>query len=146
MKPGYDYIGVSVGALIINTHGHILLAKRSNQTRNEQGKWEAPGGAVHIGETREEAIKREIHEELGIEVAIDHVLHVVDEILTEQKQHWVATTFLVHIIKNGKPQICEPHKCDAIGWFPLTKLPSPVSYITSVDIDEYTHYRAHKIS
>lgn len=45
MKAGVDYIGVSVGALIINEKGEVFLSKRSLQARNERGKWEAPGGA-----------------------------------------------------------------------------------------------------
>lgn len=53
MKAGIDYIGVSAGALIVNKKGEILLTKRSMKARNEKGKWEAPGGQVHFGETRE---------------------------------------------------------------------------------------------
>ncbi len=34
MKPGVDYIGVSVGALIFNSTGELLLNKRSKKTRN----------------------------------------------------------------------------------------------------------------
>jgi len=64
MKAGIDYIGVSVGALLINDNGEILLQKRSQHVKNEKGKWEAPGGAVEFNERREDAIRREIKEEL----------------------------------------------------------------------------------
>jgi len=136
MKAGIDYIGVSAGAFIINSKGEILLSKRSKNTRNEHGKWEAPGGQVHFGETREQAIKREIREELGIEIEIIRVLNVADEILKKDKQHWLPTTFLVKI-KRGKPKIMEPEKCDEIGWFSLNKIPRNLSYITSLDLKEY---------
>lgn len=136
MKAGVDYIGVSAGAFIVNSQGEILLTKRSKNTRNEHGKWEAPGGQVHFGETREQAIKREIKEELGVDIEIIRVLNVADEILKGDKQHWLPTTFLVKI-KRGKPKIMEPDKCDGIDWFPLNKIPKNLSLITSLDLKEY---------
>lgn len=136
MKAGIDYIGVSAGAFIINSKGEVLLCKRSKNARNEKGKWEAPGGQVHFGETREQAIKREIKEELGVEIQIIRVLNIADEILKKDRQHWLPTTFLVKI-KKGIPKIMEPEKCDKIGWFSLNKIPKKISYITSLDIKEY---------
>lgn len=140
MKPGVDYIGVSVGALILNEKGEVLLVKRSQNARNEKGKWEAPGGAVEFWETRETAVRREIMEELGVEVEIIKVLVTTDEILPEYRQHWLPTTFLAKV-KNGQTaKIVEPEKHDAIGWFAIGALPSPLSYITSLDIAEYQRH------
>ncbi len=144
MEAGLDYIGVSAGALIVNDKGKILLCKRSMKARNEKGKWEAPGGQVHFGETREAAIKREIKEELGIDIEIIRVLHTTDEILERDKQHWVPTTFLVKVKRNQVLKILEPEKCDEIGWFSLDNLPSPISYITSLDLKEYKRHLASK--
>ncbi|MBI2074858.1 MAG: NUDIX domain-containing protein [Candidatus Levybacteria bacterium] len=137
MKAGVDYIGVSVGALIVNNKGEILLSKRSKLTRNEQGSWEAPGGAVDFFEKREDAIKREVKEEFGVEINIIDVLQASDEILPKYKQHWIATTYLAKIKDRQKPKIMEPHKCDGIGWFSINKLPKPLSYITTLDIAAY---------
>jgi len=137
MKRGIDYIGVSAGALILNDKDEVFLTKRSKNTTNQHGKWEAPGGGIGFGETREEAVKREIKEELGIDIEIISLLQVVDEILPEDKQHWLATTFIAKIKPGQIPQILEPEKCDAIGWFSLDKLPDPISYITGLDIAKY---------
>ena len=68
MKAGIDYIGVSVGAMIVNNEGSILLCKRSKKARNETSCWEVPGGQVEFGERLEEAVKREMKEELNIKV------------------------------------------------------------------------------
>jgi len=137
MKKGVDYIGVSAGALILNEKGEIFLNKRSQKTRNSRGQWEAPGGAVEFGETREEAVVREIKEEFGVDIEIIRVLQVADEILVEDKQHWLATTFVVKIKDGQIPKIMEPEKSDAIGWFSLDNLPSPLSYITQLDLKAY---------
>lgn len=137
MKIGVDYIGVSVGALVFNKRGEVFLNKRSQNARNEKGSWEAPGGAVHFGEKRVDALKREIKEEFGIDIKIVRVLQTEDEILPREKQHWVATTYITKIKGEQQPRIMEPHKSDAIGWFPLNDLPSPLSYITKLDIVAY---------
>ena len=140
MKPGIDYIGVSAGAIILNDNDEILLSKRSKNTRNEQGKWETPGGKVEFGETREQAVKRELKEELGVDVNIIDILHTSDEIIIKDKQHWVPTTYIVKIKKGKIPKVMEPEMCDGIGWFSLDDIPKNLSYITQIDIREFNKY------
>ncbi|WP_341304612.1 Nudix family hydrolase [Pseudomonas sp. TMP25] len=54
-----------VAAVIRGIEGQILLAKRSAD-KHQGGLWEFPGGKVEAGETAQEALARELHEELGI--------------------------------------------------------------------------------
>lgn len=137
MKKGIDYIGVSAGAMIFNDKGELFLAKRSSKTTNQQGCWETPGGSLNFGETLEEAVKREMMEEYGVDIDLIEQFPAENELLTEEKQHWLATTFLAKIKNRKTPKIMEPHKCDAIGWFPLDNLPRPLSYITKLDLKTY---------
>ena len=137
MKPGIDYIGVAVGALIFNDEGKILLCKRSEHAKNERGCWEAPGGAVEYGETLRHAIDREMQEELGIELIVEKQLPAADHILPDEHQHWVPTSFICTIKNKKEPRIMEPDKCDAIGWFSINDLPTPLSVITNIDIARY---------
>lgn len=58
-----------VCALIINEDGRVLAACRSS-AMDLPGKWEFPGGKVEPGETTQEALIREIAEELGIVINI----------------------------------------------------------------------------
>lgn len=62
-----------VCALIIN-HDERVLAARRSATMDLPGKWEFPGGKVEPGETLQEALVREIYEELDIEVSISAAL------------------------------------------------------------------------
>lgn len=61
---GHDVIlGVGCGVLIENDKGQLLLQKRS-----DTGEWCVPGGALDVGETYIQAAKREIKEEVRIDV------------------------------------------------------------------------------
>ena len=57
-----------VGAAIIR-EGRVLCAKRSS-TMALPNKWEFPGGKVEDGESPQEALRREIREELGVDVEV----------------------------------------------------------------------------
>ncbi len=135
MKPGIDYIGVGVGALIINNEKKFLLALRSQHAKNERGKWEIPGGAVEFGETFEEALHREIREELGIKIQIGELVGITSHILLDECQHWVSPTYFCTVI-DGIPSIMEPEKCDQLGWFSINEARNlPLSLITLNDIN-----------
>lgn len=134
MKQGIDYIGVGVGAAIFNSEGKLLITKRGKKAKNERGTWEIPGGSVEFGETFAEAIKREVKEELGVEIEVGELLGICDHIIASEKQHWVSPTYICKIIK-GEPSILEPEKCDEIHWFTLDEAERlPLSLVTKYDI------------
>ena len=116
MKRGVDYIGVGVGAIIVNENGQVFLARRGPLAKNERGLWEFPGGSVEFGEKLADALRREMREEFGIEIVVGELLDVVDHILPDEGQHWVSPTYICQI-KSGIPVIQEPGKCSEIGWF-----------------------------
>jgi len=134
MQQGVDYIGVSAGAVIRNDDGKYFAALRGRGARNEAGKWEFPGGGVEFGEDLEQAVIREIKEEHGIGLEILEFLSFENILLSEERHHWVAVTYLCRV-KEGEPKILEPHKCDQIGWFTLEELSKmPLSLITERNI------------
>lgn len=51
---------------LIDKEGRVLLAQRP-EGKSMAGLWEFPGGKVEAGESPEDALVRELHEELGIE-------------------------------------------------------------------------------
>ena len=136
MRPGRDYIGVGVGAMVFNQEGKVFLAQRGPQAFNERGTWEFPGGKVAFGEALAQTVVREFQEEYGMTIELIELLGVNDHILKEEHEHWVSPTFLARP-KSGTPAILEPGKCSAIGWFPLTALPEPLSQVSQQDIALY---------
>src|ERR1700733_2382371 len=57
-----------VAVALIDADGRVLLAQRP-PGKSMEGLWEFPGGKVDPGELPEAALIRELHEELGIDVA-----------------------------------------------------------------------------
>ncbi|MEM2896168.1 MAG: NUDIX hydrolase [Candidatus Bathyarchaeia archaeon] len=106
---------VGVGA-VIKKKGYVLLVKR----RYDPGKglWSIPGGLVELGETVQEAVKREVREETGLEVEVIKLIDVVDNIIKDDQKkvkfHYVLIDFLVSV-KGGK---CKPtSNASEIKWF-----------------------------
>ncbi len=121
MIKGVDYIGVGIGAVIVNSEGKMLMAKRGPKAKNERGRWEFPGGSVEFGDTMAQTIIREMQEELGVEIELGERLPAIDHIIPDEGQHWVTSGFMARIV-SGVPTIMEPEKCERIGWFTLEEL------------------------
>jgi 8-oxo-dGTP pyrophosphatase MutT (NUDIX family) len=62
MKIHNGFYRTSIKALVLDKKKRFLLCKEDN------GQWDLPGGAMNFGETYEETLKREIREEMGLEV------------------------------------------------------------------------------
>lgn len=60
-----------VAAIIRNDEGKILIAQR-NLKKSQGGLWEFPGGKIELGETKEQAIVREIKEELNMDIVCEN--------------------------------------------------------------------------
>lgn len=126
-KRGVDHIGVTVNFFIHDGKGRILLQKRSKHCRDEQGKWDIGGGAVEFGEELEEAVAREVEEELSVKPKKIEFVQVYDAHRENSgtQTHWVAINFAV-LVNPKDVKIGEPHKIDEIGWFTKDNLPSPL--------------------
>jgi len=145
MIRGIDYIGVGVGAIIINDQGKLFMARRGLKAKNERGLWEFPGGSVEYGDTLASALRREMHEEYGIEIQVGELLDVVDHILPEEHQHWVSPTYLC-TIQSGTPVILESDKCSEIAWFTPDEAPADLTQITRVNLNNYRSRIQHQES
>ena len=67
---------IEVVAAIIHKDGAYFATQRGYG--EFEGMWEFPGGKIEPGESRESALKREIQEELGIDITIDKFLCTTD--------------------------------------------------------------------
>jgi len=96
MREGRPLVGVSA---VIIEDGKILLVKRGNEPN--KGKWSIPGGLVNTGESLEDALKREIMEEVGFEIDVEDVACVSEEVFRENgdvKYHYIIIDFFANIV------------------------------------------------
>lgn len=137
MKIGKDYIGVGVGAFIINENNELLLQKRAVPA--EKDRWCIPGGRVEMFETLEDTVIREAKEETDLDVKIISMMGVCNHIIKEENAHWVAVSYLCEI-ENGEPRIMEPDKASDMKWFPLDNLPEKITITTKKALEDYKKF------
>lgn len=124
---GVDHIGVACVFFCHDGQGNILLHKRSQTCRDEQGCWDNGGGALEFGEDFTEAVRREVKEEYCVDAQEIHFL-TASNVLRQNGTmitHWVALIFAVRIDPKGV-RIGEPKKMDDIGWFNPKNFPAPL--------------------
>ena len=112
---------VGVGAVVLNSAGHVLLAKRGHEPL--KGEWSLPGGAVEVGETLEEAVAREIREETGVSVEVGPVVEVFDRVTRTAdgrvEYHFVIVDYLCRA--TDERLVCGSD-ADDVRWVALDRL------------------------
>ncbi len=105
MKSQKQYPEPTVGALIFNEKNRLLIVK----THKWKGNYTIPGGHVELGERLEEAVKREIREETGLEMTradfLCHQQFIYDDSFWE-KRHFIFFDFVCRVEK-GEVQLNE---------------------------------------
>jgi 8-oxo-dGTP diphosphatase len=72
----HQSLPLAVCAAVIVLQGKVLLTQRPAD-KPHGGLWEFPGGKIEAGESPHQSLRREIREELNIEISVDSVLETV---------------------------------------------------------------------
>lgn len=102
---------MGVGGVIVD-RGRTVLIRRG--TEPLLGQWSIPGGTIEIGETLEEAVRRELREETGLEVRVLELIELFDRIYMENdaspspdrkkpRYHYVIADYLCELV-SGEPR------------------------------------------
>ena len=87
------YPEATVGALVVNPKGEVLIVQSSKWS----DKHTVPGGHIELGEMAEDAIKREVKEETGLDVDVEKLLLVQQAIYPRfycKHEHFVFLDYL----------------------------------------------------
>ena len=98
-----------VSAGVVTRDNHIMLCQRRPEVHNGL-KWEFPGGKLEKGESPEAALKRELREELSIDVEVGRI---ADAIYYRYPDREVLVLFYRCEIISGAPAAVD---CNAIEW------------------------------
>lgn len=83
MKREYPDCPILATAGVIFNRNSVLLAKRRQEPG--KGQWSLPGGVVELGEKVEDALKRELWEELRIKIKIGGLVGLADRIILDNR-------------------------------------------------------------
>ncbi|GGE69913.1 hypothetical protein GCM10007140_19880 [Priestia taiwanensis] len=110
---------VAVSGLIRNEQGEVLLV----QVNNRSDTWETPGGQVERGETLEEALRREVKEETGVDIAVGEMIGVYQNMTMGLYSILFQATYV------GGEIAIQPEEIKEAAFVPLT-IDNIASYIT----------------
>jgi 8-oxo-dGTP diphosphatase len=106
---------IEVAAALIFRDGKLLIAQRYAQA-HLGGLWEFPGGKREPGETFRQCLKREIREELGVEISAGKLFESVTHAYPEKTVH---LKFFMCRLTRGEPQ---PLGCETLRWIGKSEL------------------------
>ncbi len=106
---------VGVGGFI-HKEGKVLLIRRKFDPN--KGRWAPPGGLLEIGEDPQEAARREVREELGLEVEVEGPFQVANEVIKDEegriKYHFVLVDYLMRPLGE---KVTLNEESDEYAWF-----------------------------
>lgn len=103
--------------------GKFLMGKRLGA--HGEGTWSIPGGHLESGESWEEAARREVLEETGMEITNVRFVATANDIFESEQKHYV-TIWLEADWQANEPVITEPDKYVDQEWRDFTSLPAPL--------------------
>lgn len=89
---------IEVVAAVFIQDGKVFCAQRANKGPLAL-KWEFPGGKIEVNETKEDALKREIREELSTDIKVDKYIMTVEH--QYETFHLTMHAFLCTVIKGS---------------------------------------------
>lgn len=122
------HAGIPVGVhVLMEREGRILLMRRAG-TGFFDGLYSLPGGHVEPGESLGRTAVREMREEVGVDIDPAGLVHL--GVVHRRSDTNRIDFFLRAKAWAGEPRICEPDRCDALGWFARDDLPAnTVAYV-----------------
>ena len=127
---------VAAGALVLDAAGRVLLHRRG-----DDGAWSIPGGALHLGESFEEAARREVREEAGLDLGSLELAVVYSgreffhEYPNGDQAYLVGAVYVARGAR-GTPTP-QPGEVTELRYFPLDALPPGLNNTSRRVLDQF---------
>ena len=107
---------VGLDAAIFSPDGRLLLMRRSDDLR-----WCVPGGCAEVGERPEEGIRREVREEVGLDVEVREIIAIGSRLPGEYGSAHTLYQLMYHCaIISGTP--APSSEAIEVGWFHMAEI------------------------
>lgn len=130
----------TVGGLVTNDEGKILLAK----SHKWLGKFTLPGGHIEIGETMEEAVRREVKEETGLDVEVVQFLLHQEAIHSKEfykDRHYIFFDFYCKTIGEPVVKLDQDELQDYVWVYPGAAYSLDLDSFTTKTLDKFLSRR-----
>ncbi len=132
----------AVGALILNPEGKIFLMK----SHKWHGQYVIPGGHIELGETIEDALKREVKEETNLDI-YDIEFLIFQEFIYDKsfwkRDHYI---FFDYLCRTDSRDVILNEEAEEYRWLSVEDaLKLPVEHYTRVVIEKYLEKYHHSI-
>jgi ADP-ribose pyrophosphatase YjhB (NUDIX family) len=116
-----------VGAIIFRGP-EVLLVKRGSPPA--LGKWSVPGGLVELGENLDASVRREVMEEVGLEVKVIDLVAALDRVMFDRngriEYHYILLDFLCEVLGGDPIAATDADECrfvpmDDLGRYEMTR-------------------------
>ncbi len=120
---------LGVGGVVIHEQ-KVLLVKLTYGPA--KGKWLIPGGLVDCGETLQDAVKREIFEETGVQVQPGGIIGVRSMVRTKDHLTDLYSILICDVVDSPEILVKDELEVSEVRWMPLDELS------TNPDVTSYT--------
>lgn len=111
-----------VSAWIMNYNGDVLLQQRALIKKKNSGKWSKTGGHVESGETCEESIKREVYEEIGLEVNDEEIENIDIFKSINPNEHYYAYGYIFFTDYKEKDFVLQKEEVKRVKYYTIEEI------------------------
>ena len=106
----------------MNYDGQVLLQQRSLDKKKNPGKWAKTGGHVNAGETCEQAIKREVFEEIGLRVKEDEIKNIEIFKSKNPQEHYYSYGYIFLTNMQEESFILQKDEVNAVKYYSIEEI------------------------
>lgn len=111
------FIGKVRQKVIIAKDNQVLITR-------ERGEdvWEVPGGRLNLGEIPEEGLRREVREELGVEIQLGPIIYIGQYIKSSTGEHHLFLAYTATLKDESKPFTLQEDEISETKWITKDEL------------------------